>query len=414
MGYHGRMAMRASDLWRMSAGHLGAHRLRTALTTLSIAIGAASIVALSSLAQSGLATLTRGIEEVGGTRFVMIMTGAPKGARAKRDHYTSRLNGGDREALAQAVPNLETIFGSIGFYGSSLEAAGRKPFVTTVLGTEPTYFRAYRMRVDHGRALSAEDMRDRRRVAVVGAELEKALFGAGAGLGKTLRFRDEPYAVVGVLTAHQKANVNLGYDWEKVALVPLTAPAVGSEIEQIAMTMRRTEDTDLAVRVANSVLLHRHHDVDNFEILDFGGLLRNFYLAFAIMQILVGVIAGVALVIGGVGVMNIMLVAVNERMREIGLRKAIGAPEGAIMAQFLVEALLMSLWGALSGVLAGLVATGGISAVIAALNPAWIPLVAWPAVVVALFASGLVGVFFGWYPASRAAKLDPILALRNE
>jgi putative ABC transport system permease protein len=249
---------------------------------------------------------------------------------------------------------------------------------------------------------------------VIGDVLAQKLFGTRQALGREVKFHGDRFEVVGILAPNQKSGIKLGYKWDEVAIIPITWPGVGTDVEEISMTVQHTEDGERAIRVANAILLHRHNGVDNFQFLDFGGLLKNFYTAFAVMRMVVALVASVALLIGGVGVMNIMLVSVNERMREIGLRKAIGATRGVILGQFLTEAVVLSLFGALIGVSAGVGLAVGGSKIIRMLNPAWVEDFSYGSVVIAVLAATAVGVFFGWYPAKRAAELEPIQCLRHE
>ena len=402
------------EFLKLGLRQIWAHKLRSFLTVLSITIGVASIVAMTSLAESGLMTLTRGVEEIGGTRFIWIIPDQPKAGKGKSDAYPRGLTWGDREALAARIPTIETIVASRRSYNDTVETAGQPPAVATVLLTEPGYFKSYTMRVGEGRAITDADRAQGRRVIVLGELLRKRLFPVGPALGGEVAFQGARYKVVGVLSKNFKNVVQLGFDWDRIAIVPLPTMGADGDVEEISITVTRTEDGERAIRIGNALLLHRHNGVDNFQFLDFAGLLRNFSLAFSVMKLVVALISGIALLIGGVGVMNIMLVSVHERMREIGLRKALGATEGVILTQFLIEAVLLSLVGAVVGVATGWLAVKGATAVIMTLATGWVPSFSLTAVVAGVVAAFAVGVFFGWYPAKRAASLDPILCLRHE
>jgi putative ABC transport system permease protein len=398
---------------RLAFKTLRTNRLRSFLTVLSITIGVTSVILLTSLAQSGLATLIRGVEEVGGTRFIMLWPDQPKRAASKSAHYLKGLTYEDAEVL-KALPDVER--------GTVLHQAGkvnvRRPGTserqTDLVGTDQDFSKAFVYELASGRNLTSADLLDRRRVALVGDTLASKLFPGEEAVGKEIVLKDERYRIVGRLAYAAKSGMNFGFDWNDLALVPLTVVSPGGRVSTISLTSRDPDRNGPLLDRANALLMHRHNGLDDFRFLDFGGMLKGFYAVFYGMILVVGLIAGMSLVIGGVGIMNIMLVAVAERKREIGLRKAVGAPQSAIMRQFLVEAVVLSLFGAAIGAAVGIGLAQFAAWLGPVINKGWVGIVSQPAIAIAVLASAGIGLFFGWYPAKQAAKLDPILCLRSE
>lgn len=398
---------------RLAAETLRNHRLRSFLTVLSITIGVTSVILLTSLAQSGLATLVRGVEEVGGTRFIMLWPDQPKRAASKTSSYLKGLTVDDAEVLKR-LPDVEraTVLQQAG--KTQVRRPGQPELQTDMVGTDPDFVHAFVFEVAEGRNLTAADMQSRSRVVMVGDSLASKLFPGEEAVGQEIVLKSERFRIVGRLAYASKSGMNFGFDWNDLAVVPLTVLNAEGRVSTITLTSRDPSRNEALLDRANAILMHRHNGVDDFRFLDFGGLLKGFYSVFYGMILVVGLIAGMSLLIGGVGIMNIMLVAVAERKREIGLRKAVGAPQAAIMQQFLVEAVVLSLFGALIGAAIGIGLAQLAAWVGPMINKGWVGIVSQPAIVVAVLASAGIGLFFGWYPARQAAKLDPILCLRSE
>lgn len=398
---------------RLAFETLKANRLRSFLTVLSITIGVSAVILLTSLAQSGLATLSRGVEEVGGTRFIMLWPDQPKRSAKKTSNYVKGLTYADAQVL-KGLADVEqaTVLKQQG--GIKVRRPGQSERQTDMVGTDPDFLRVFAYQLVKGRNLTEADMQARTRVLLIGDSLAAKLFPGEEAVGKELVLKDERYRVVGRLAYASKSGMNFGFNWNDVALVPLTVLDAEGRVSTITLTTRDASRNEALLDRANALLMHRHNGVDDYRFLDFSGLLKGFYTVFYGMILVVGLIAGMSLVIGGVGIMNIMLVAVAERKREIGLRKAVGAPQAAIMQQFLVEAVVLSLFGAGIGAVVGIGLAQLVAWIGPMVNPSWVGIVSQPAIVVSVLASAGIGLFFGWYPARQAAKLDPIVCLRAE
>jgi putative ABC transport system permease protein len=372
---------------------------------------------MSSLAQSGLTSLMQGVEALGGARILMIGAHKPERAKDKLASYTKGLTLEDRDLLLSKVPYI----GSSSIYS----AIGRKDVVgdtgviarTDFVAASSDYLETFSLQIEKGRMFSAEEEHRHDHVCVVGFKVAKDLFD-GDAVGHSLTIANERCKIVGQLTNNDFMGENWGFDWlDHVVLPRETALDVQhDEVMGESVFIFKTDapaHNEIAKRIANALLEERHHGVDDYQIWDFNKLLAKFKTTFAIMEVLVGFIAGIALFVGGVGVMNMMLVSVSERVREIGIRKALGASPRDIGAQFLVEAVLLSSSGGLIGVTSGIAATVGASALIHHFKASWIGELSVPAVTVALGVSIAVGVVFGYFPARRAGRLDAILAIRT-
>lgn len=399
---------------RLALKTLRAYRMRSTLTVLSITIGVMAVIILTSLAQSGLATLSKGIEEIGGTRLILLWQDSPKKAAKKQGNYLKGLTQNDAKALREHVGLIEKLTAFQAKNQVSVRRPGGLEAKTDQVGADETFIMAYAMRLAEGRNLSEADLAERRQVCLVGDDLAKKVFGKEAAVGQDLNLNGRRFRVVGRLSYAAKTGMNMGFSWNDLAIVPLGIVRPEGGVGMITLISRDPSRNFELLDRANALLLHRHNGVDDFQFMDFAGMLKNFYAVFFGMILLVGLISGMSLLIGGVGIMNIMLVAVTERRREIGLRKAVGASEGAIRLQFLIESIVLSLFGAVIGTVLGVLIAWGAAKVGPMINRDWVGLVSMPAVSLAILAATGIGLFFGWWPARQAAKLDPILCLRSE
>jgi putative ABC transport system permease protein len=396
---------------------LRGHLFRSFLTTLSIMIGAFSIVLMSSLAAGGLATLTRGLEDLGGARIIMIGGKNPQRAQRKLASYNRGLTVADRDVLFSAMPHVvgHSMYANLG----RLEASGDGGHFAAVdqLAVDGNFLDVFRLPLKKGRALDDDDSRSEAHNCVIGDKTEDRFF-AGDALGKWLvRDSKQRCLVVGVLANDDRFGIRFGFDWRDLVMWPLgTVGWYEPDALKSAQFLIKTDAVaanDVVKRVVNAILVDRHHGVDDFQIFDFNSFMEGFHKMIATMQLIVGFIAGIALLVGGVGVMNMMLVSVSERVREIGVRKALGASPAAIRAQFLWEAMLLAGLGGAIGVGGGIAVALGVGPLLRHFTPSWVNVVAVGAAVTALLVSLTIGLLFGYVPAARAARLDAIAAMRR-
>jgi putative ABC transport system permease protein len=272
------------------------------------------------------------------------------------------------------------------------------------------------LKLAEGRLFTEEENKKHARVCIVAHELAKELWD-GRAVGEWINFHGERCRIIGQLAKVDHWDTNFGFAWLDFVAMPFeTAAETRPEILNEAFIQIRTDhvsSNDIVKRIANALMVDRHHGVDDFQIWDFNAFMKQFYMIFAIMESIVGLIAGIALIVGGIGVMNMMLVSVSERTREIGIRKAIGASPSAIAAQFLWEAAMLSGIGGATGTILGAAAAVGSSVAIRQMKEMWIGEVSVIAVIVALAASLLIGISFGYFPARSAGRLDPVAAIRR-
>jgi len=406
---------------RIARKVLWAHRFRSLLTVLSVTFGAFSIVLMSSLAESGLNTLAKGLEDLGGARLVDVGANKPERAENKMVSYSRGITVEDREVLFQAVPFVveRSMFSELW----RRDVAGDSGVFTRtdVVAADGGFLDLFRMRLARGRGFTEEENKGHAKVCIVGHKLAQKLWGTEQGtpdaLGRWLTVGGLRCQVIGQLADQDRWGINFGFDWLDVLVVPLqTYAGYDPEVQKQVEILFKTDDAahnEPVKRIINALLVSRHHDVDDFKIFDFANFMDKFHQMFAIMEVIVGFIAGIALLVGGVGVMNMMLVSVSERVREIGIRKAIGASPFDIGAQFLCEAIVLSGSGGAIGVSTGVLAAILTGILIKSARPMWVSVIATNAVVTALVVSILVGLIFGFFPARRAGKLDAITAIRR-
>jgi putative ABC transport system permease protein len=391
------------------------NKMRAALTMLGIIIGVSAVIAMVSIGQGASASVQAQIESIG-TNLLFVSAGAQNvgGVRSGTgDSGTNTLTVEDLEAIKREVPSVSMVTPSIN--ARSQLVAGNMNWNTSVQGVSEQYPEVRKWSVQSGSFFTDSDVRSAARVIVIGQSIADNLFPGMDPVGQTVRVANLPFRVVGVMAA--KGQDPQGRDQDDTAFAPYTTvqkKVLGNTTVRIAYVSAVSQDATYTAQAQIGELLRQRHKLtasepDDFTVRNMTDVAEAANETSKTMTILLACIAGVSLLVGGIGIMNIMLVSVTERTREIGIRMAIGARSSAVRSQFLIESIVLSLTGGTIGILLGI----GLSLAIPAML-GWPTLVSMMAIVGSVVFSVAVGVFFGYYPARKAAALDPIEALRYE
>lgn len=407
--------MNYSNLFKIAMRAIAANKLRSFLTMLGIIIGVASVIAMMAIGQGSKKSIQANISGMG-SNMIMIRPGQDKGPGGAQqdasDMQTLKLK--DYEALKEQAKYLSAISPSVNSSGQFINGNNNTP--STIYGISPDYMQIRQQKVKDGEMFTDEEVRSSAKVCVIGKTVADNLFTNGEDpVGKVIRFNKIPFRVVGVLES--KGYNSFGMDQDDVVLAPYTT--VMKRILSVTYLQginasAVTEDmTDLAIEDITSILRENHKlkasDEDNFTIRSQQEMAEMMNSTSDTMTVLLLVVACISLVVGGIGIMNIMYVSVTERTKEIGLRMSVGARGIDILNQFLIESVLLSVTGGLIGVIVGVGAAVGIN-----VFAHW-PIQIQPWSVLLSFAvCSATGIFFGWYPAKKAASLAPIEAIRYE
>ncbi|HWG50161.1 MAG TPA: ABC transporter permease [Candidatus Acidoferrales bacterium] len=398
---------------RIAIRALTRNKMRSLLTMLGIIIGVGAVIATVGLGQGAQQQVQNQIASMG-TNLLYISSGSVnKGGIRLGGGATKTLVNDDMKAIEQEVPTIAEAAPGAGT--SAQVVSDNQNWYTRVTGTEPQYFDIRNWTFDRGGNFTADDVQRATNVVVLGATVQQNLFGNTDSIGQTVRIGTLPFQVVGVLTA--KGQSGLGQDQDDGVYVPITTlqkKITGQDWLQYIMASAVSQPASYAAQGQITALLRDRHRIrpgqdDDFTVRNLADVAQLADESSKVMTMLLASIAGVSLIVGGIGIMNIMLVSVTERTREIGIRIAIGATEGDVLRQFLSESVVLSLAGGIMGILFGVASSIAITKLLG-----WNILVSPAAMGAAVVFSMAVGIFFGFYPARKAAMLDPIEALRFE
>ena len=406
--------MNGTNLIKIAVRALANNKLRGFLTMLGIIIGVASVITMLAIGQGSKRSIQAQISEMG-SNMIMIHPGADVRGGVRQDASAMEtLKLQDYEDIVDETRFVSAVSPSVNSSGQAIYGANNAP--TTVYGISPDYLEIRRYKVEDGDMFTEQDIQTAAKVCVVGKTVVDNLFPDGSNpVGKVLRFQKLPLRIVGVLES--KGYNSMGMDQDDLILAPYTTiqkkVLAITHLQGITCSALKEEYTDQAIDEISEILRRNHKlkesDDDDFTIRSQQELSTMLTSTTDMMTVLLAAVAGISLLVGGIGIMNIMYVSVTERTREIGLRMSIGAKGIDILAQFLIESILISVTGGLIGVVFG------VGAALVVNGVAHFPIYIQPWSVVLSFAVCTVtGVFFGWYPAKKAAQLDPIEAIRYE
>ncbi len=395
---------------RIALQALRVNRLRSALTMLGIIIGVAAVIAMVAVGSDATARIQEQIRSIGSNIIIVLSGSVTSGGIRLGTGSVQTLSEDDARAIAAECPAVA--LASPAVRGTAQVVFGNNNWSTLIQGVAPEYLQIRDFTVQAGRPFTQQDVDGATKVALLGQTVVENLLGGTDPVGQPIRIKKVPFTVLGVLAP--KGQSVSGQDQDDIVLLPLSTAkkkVLGisqANLRAVGTILVQAQGPTLIKEAEGQIvalLRHRHHlqptQDNDFDVRNLTEIFAAQEQSAQVMSILLGAIASVSLVVGGIGIMNIMLVSVTERMREVGLRLAVGAKTRDILAQFLVEAITLSVIGGLAGIVLGLATSVGLSYL-----AKWVTLISGGAILIAFAVSGLVGVFFGYYPA-RSGPPEP-------
>jgi len=401
------------ESFQIALASLFANKMRSLLTMLGIIIGVGAVIAMVSIGMGVRSNVTSSIASLGSNMLIVMPGSSNRGGVRGAAGSMQTLKYDDAKAIKEKISDIEYVSPTV---SSSYQVVyGNNNWNTSVQGVTPEFMSIRSLTISYGAFITENDLQKRQRVAVIGTTVAENLFEDKNPVGQNIRINNQPYKVIGLLQS--KGQSSMGQDQDDMVYVPLTTAQermLGiTYVQSINLQVKDANKMDQVQAQVEQLLRTRHHITgdkdDDFNVRNLTSLMQTVQQSTTMLTLLLGSIAGISLLVGGIGIMNIMMVSVTERTREIGIRKALGATFMNIMTQFLIESMVIGIIGGLIGIGLGCLA----SKIIAQVGNFTTVITLAPILVSFLFSVG-IGLFFGIYPARKAARLDPIEALRYE